>query len=555
MSLRMRLFLIFGGLIAVLMSAQWWMLRAMTRNLETQVDELAFDVGSGVASVFAPGRHLDPSSDHHEQSGRLVTETFVHADAGVSNDDVRVGYYVTTTGEEPKKLKLTRRFEGRLVVKIPSDQENHASGHEEAHAESTDSKPVVIHTRKMHWNSDPDVSTNIVVAGGSGQAEVTEVIEDENHGIVVKEYNQPAGAVWTYSTGPDEKVENLHVALVDQGQNDFIVMNSPSIQKTIPIPKTGLANTLAAMYNKLLVGSAGILLLGLLVVALVSHRFATPLRHLAATAQKVGEGRLGAQVKAPRPNGEVGIAIQEFNRMSVRLQELDAHNQVMRQREYLSELGEIADGLAHTIRNPLNTLGLSVEQLSALAPQDEANRELSQVARQQINRIDQWIRSFMALASQGSAKQEDVQLDALLHDVMLEASGSAGVALDIDLAEDLPGCRGVKPELRAVIQALVINAVEASPSDGKILVRALRDGENAVRIEVEDEGPGLPPEIREKLFTPHLTTKVTGSGMGLFLARRIITSRYGGDLTLTDRQPRGVLAVVTIPLEREPAHA
>ena len=68
---------------------------------------------------------------------------------------------------------------------------------------------------------------------------------------------------------------------------------------------------------------------------------------------------------------------------------------------------------------------------------------------------------------------------------------------------------------------------------------------------IEDEGPGLPPSVRERLFTPHVTTKSTGTGMGLFLAHRIATSRLGGTLRLDDRPSGGTVAVLELPLDEE----
>jgi nitrogen-specific signal transduction histidine kinase len=65
-------------------------------------------------------------------------------------------------------------------------------------------------------------------------------------------------------------------------------------------------------------------------------------------------------------------------------------------------------------------------------------------------------------------------------------------------------------------------------------------------LEVDDEGPGLPPEIRQRLFTPHLSTKANGSGMGLFLAHRIAGNRYGGRLELLDLEPTGTRAVLEL---------
>ena len=120
------------------------------------------------------------------------------------------------------------------------------------------------------------------------------------------------------------------------------------------------------------------------------------------------------------------------------------------------------------------------------------------------------------------------------------------VRLDVDKADGLPRLDAVEPELRAVLQALVVNAVEASPEAGRVTVRAAGAGPGRLRVEIEDEGEGLAEEIRERLFTPHLSTKANGSGMGLFLAHRIATTRYGGSLELLDRDQQGTRAVLEI---------
>jgi len=520
MSLRMRLFLIFGGVVACLIAAQWWMLRAMTSSLEAEVDDVAFTVGSDVAAFFAPpgvDEHRHAELTRRAEAGRTVVAAGHEIDLHEENRDVS---FVFHTNEE--KVVEKRTFTSRIYIKPDVDARQ---------------KQVVVFEdgrRVQEWTVDETLDEPPIVLH---QLEADEIqldranAPDANAGIMV---------------------EKLNLSLLDQGEEGFLWVKSPSLERRIPIPKSGLSTTLASLYNRFFLGSMAIMTLGLAVVAMFAHRFALPLRRLATTAQQVGAGRLGAQVVPPGVGGEVGIAITEFNQMSRKLEELDAAAQRMRRREYLSELGEIADGLAHTIRNPLNTLGLSVDQLSAMVPDDRRAGELAVVARQQIRRIDQWIRSFLALASQGSAETERVNLSALLHDIVLEVvqDPAATVGVDLDLPEQMPRPTGVSGELRAVIQALVVNAVEASPAGTEVRVTVREASETALCIEVADEGPGIPPEIREKLFTPHVTTKVTGSGMGLFLARRIITTRYDGSLELLDRAPAGTVARLILPLER-----
>jgi len=201
----------------------------------------------------------------------------------------------------------------------------------------------------------------------------------------------------------------------------------------------------------------------------------------------------------------------------------------------------------------LNALGLSVEELAAQATAAEPAASLATAARRQIRRIDHSIRSFLVLASQGGGAVADVAVGDLVHDVALEALQDARgkVRLDVEGAGDLPPLPAVEPELRAVIQALVVNAVDASPEGGTVRVR-LAAADPGLRIEVDDDGPGLPQAIRERLFTPHLSTKANGSGMGLFLAHRIATSLYGGRLELHDRDGGGTRAVLELgPRHRE----
>lgn len=332
----------------------------------------------------------------------------------------------------------------------------------------------------------------------------------------------------------------------------FFHLAGPTFERRIDIPRGGIGLALDRFRGRVVAGSMGFLVAGLLAAVLVAHRATTPLRDLADAARSVGEGALGTQVAA-HAGGEIGEAIGAFNRMSARLAELDAQARRLRDREHLSELGEIARGLAHGLRNPLNALGLSLEELAG-ADSDPARRaELAASARRQIRRVDGSIRSFLALAaSDEAATAADVDILALVQDVALEALHDARgrICVAVDPASEAPSVRGVAAELRAVIQALLVNAVEASPDGGRVVVRVASGACGGARIEVEDDGPGLADSVKARLFTPHVTTKSSGAGMGLYLAHRIVTTRQGGSLDLLPRSPRGTLAVIELDAVR-----
>ncbi|MBI5439740.1 MAG: sensor histidine kinase, partial [Deltaproteobacteria bacterium] len=120
------------------------------------------------------------------------------------------------------------------------------------------------------------------------------------------------------------------------------------------------------------------------------------------------------------------------------------------------------------------------------------------------------------------------------------------VRVVVEAGGEGPRLLAVAPELRAALHALLVNAVEASPDGAQVTVQVEARDHGCARVTVGDEGPGLPAEVRARLFTPHVTTKPSGSGMGLFLAHRIATTRYGGGLSLEESEPRGTRAVLDL---------
>jgi signal transduction histidine kinase len=296
----------------------------------------------------------------------------------------------------------------------------------------------------------------------------------------------------------------------------------------------------------MLVGSLVILLAGIAALAFVAHRVSKPLQSLGRAAAAVEAGRLGAQAE-PCGEAHFDAAIAAFNSMSSRLAVLEASARDAQERTHLTELGEIARGIAHSLRNPLHALGLSVAELAA-APANAAQRaELAGTCRLQIENIDRTLRSFLSLAAANSQTPAPVDLVDLIQDVVMEAAMTAAgrVHIECELGADRPRVLGIAAELRTALHVLVVNAVEASDAGGSITVR-INSEADAVCVVVEDDGPGLSASVRARLFHPHVTTKAQGAGLGLFLAERIARRRYGGSLELADRAGHGLRAVLTL---------
>jgi signal transduction histidine kinase len=346
----------------------------------------------------------------------------------------------------------------------------------------------------------------------------------------------------------EETVQRFTLEPDEHGGAVFV--RGPRLERKLRIPRSTVEATVERFESRLLAGSLALLLTGLMATGFVVHRATRPLGELASAARRVGEGELGVSVEVRRGD-EVGEAVTAFNAMSARLVELDSENRRLSDAEHLSELAEVARGLAHTLRNPLNALGLAVERL-ADERDPERGGELAERCRRQIRRIDGSLRSFLALASAPAAEPEAVEVGTLAREVALEALQDAGrrVRIDVDAPEPIE-LSAVGAELKAMIQALVVNACEASPEDGRVALRVRREGDSGVQVEVEDQGAGVAAEVAGRLFAPHVTTKPHGSGMGLYLARRLATGRYGGDAELAPRTPRGVRATLRLAPRRE----
>ena len=330
------------------------------------------------------------------------------------------------------------------------------------------------------------------------------------------------------------------------GATGFLWIEGPSARARIPIPGVGVKDAVTRFRTRLVLGSLAIVAVGLLAAAFVAHRVTRPLAALSRAARTVGEGVFGTQVET-REGGEVGEAIAAFNQMSTHLAALEREALSLKEREHLGEMGEVARGMAHALRNPLHAVGLSVDELASRLPDDPDAAALAAAARRQIAGVDGTIRSFLALAAGGGTEGE-VDVRAQAEEVALAALQEARGRVRVWVAPGLPGPRlvAVAPELKAALHALVVNAVEASPDGGEVIVRVEPRAGGGARVTVEDGGPGLPAEVRARLFTPHVTTKPSGSGMGLYLAHRIATTRYGGALALEAREGGGTRAVLEV---------
>lgn len=250
----------------------------------------------------------------------------------------------------------------------------------------------------------------------------------------------------------------------------------------------------------------------------------------------------------------VGAILFTFQSYQRTIEEL--RRQSAQEKEALSrtaEMGEWTLELLHELKTPLATLDVSLQMLARTRDPEE-REALIRDTREELRFAQQVIEGFQSLSRADFVRKHPLALGAVIEDALKRnAAEIARKGIRVDRALEAQGTvEGNRELLGLVLHNLVLNALEAMEAGGTLSIgtRAGADaGAPAVEITVRDTGKGIPPEVRERLFQPFLTTKAQGRGMGLLVARRIAQA-HRGSLALARSGPEGTAFQVRLPLLR-----
>lgn len=355
--------------------------------------------------------------------------------------------------------------------------------------------------------------------------------------------------------------KKLHKIISDKHQGQVAVQEIAFVtNSTSPLigqhkfgsstPPSNTIETLVEYMFYLILGSS---ILALLLALWLSNHFTQPLQNLSKGFQALESGDFGIQVDVSGIN-EYRKTISSFNQMSLRLAQLAENEKLLQQQGHLAELGEVSRGLAHALRNPMHTIGLSVEQLKDASLPEKLRVKLQDKIQNKIKHIDKTIKALLTLTSGEIQRNEDVPIRSVIQDIILEMKANDPViTIKFNSLQNNILVKGAESELRAIIHTLIVNAVEASTDNkGEITITLGEDNRN-IEIEVLDQGSGINQSIADKLFAPHVSTKTEGAGMGLYISRRLATLYYNGEITLENRESGGCRAIVRLQKDRSNA--
>ena len=298
----------------------------------------------------------------------------------------------------------------------------------------------------------------------------------------------------------------------------------------------------------------------------IARGIANPVKRLTRATSRVARGEFGPLVSdqqadriekqvAARSADELVILEADFNRMAV---ELDAQRHQLERTHRLEAWTEMARQVAHEIKNPLTPVQLSAEHL--LRVHTDRGSPLTPVLQgcvesilKQVRILRQIASEFSSYASSPVAKRTPTDLAALVSEVVGPyGPGLEGrITLSADLPPDLPPLRLDPVLMQRAITNIIENALHAMPDEGALAISAARNA-SQVQLVILDTGVGLEPDVLARIFEPYFSTRITGTGLGMAIAKRNVELN-GGTIAVTSERGRGTAVTMTLPVTDAPA--
>src|SRR4029077_1066084 len=254
------------------------------------------------------------------------------------------------------------------------------------------------------------------------------------------------------------------------------------------------------------------------------------------------------------------LQVQQYQAVSETLSEanrsLKLAQEEARRAERLAALGQLSAGLAHEIRNPLGVIKGSAEILTQkLGGADPLAKELAGYIYTEVNRVSALVSRFLDFARPSQLDLRAADLTSVVERCLKTVSGQGACArakINRDFSAGLPLVMLDQDLCEQVFTNLLMNACEAMGEQGgnlwvRIHTADEKDGEAGVVVEIEDSGPGVPPELKEQIFNPFVTTKKSGVGLGLAIVSKIVDA-HGGHVKLISEAGHGACFRVTFPV-------
>jgi signal transduction histidine kinase len=321
----------------------------------------------------------------------------------------------------------------------------------------------------------------------------------------------------------------------------------------VPLASADYGGLFKSIRDRSLFVFLGVLAVGTVLSAGVASRFTRPIRRLDSGIRRLSHGDLDVQVPV-QGKDEIARLGRAFNDMTRSLRANRQRSRELVRREKLSALGRLAAGVAHDVRNPLHSIGLTLDHLrEACRPEDDrraADFDRSvEIIRGEVHRLDRLVGNFLRFARSDPRMRRSLDLQKLLAETARLVRKEAewrDVRVALELGGSVPPVLGDGEAIRSSILNLVLNSFEAMPEGGKLTL-SLREEQGEVIVDVADTGAGIPEEDQEKVFEFAFTTREGGYGLGLAMVHQCIVEDHGGRVGLHSRPGEGTRVRIVLP--------
>lgn len=306
------------------------------------------------------------------------------------------------------------------------------------------------------------------------------------------------------------------------------------------------------------IGCGG-LLIGVFGAILLARRITGPLKKLVEGTVKISKEDFSQKIDITSQD-EIGNLAQSFNDMSRKLllarERMEAASNKLIQAEKLASIGRISAGIAHEIRNALTSVKLNIQKLVQSDRLDETEKEHLSISQEGIGQMEKFVKELLDFTRVSELNLARFSLEQILDEsikTLADTLELKKVVLEKSYEEGLPQVLVDADKLKQVFLNLLRNAFDAVEEKGKIniSISLLKEQEGSkIRVFISDNGCGIPEEKRETVFEPFYTTKASGIGLGLPIARKII-EQHRGTIRVKENAAQGTSFDILIPTEEE----
>ena len=313
-----------------------------------------------------------------------------------------------------------------------------------------------------------------------------------------------------------------------------------------------------ANFTKRLIVTCLTFMFGIVLTVFLARRYTDPINRLVQGVKKVSAGDLSVTFPVESTD-EIGELATSFNEMVEQLRERESLEKRLNEAEHLSKVGQLASGIAHEIRNPLNYISLAVDHLKSeflplCAERSDELETLTGKIKEEVRRANYMVLNFMNYGRPLKLRISSFSYPELITKALQLLQGKLfeqHIEVVTNLAADLPPMEADQELMRNCLVNFITNGAQAMPEGGEITLGASFDREAGLfLLTFADKGHGILPDDIGKIFQPYFTTKEAGIGLGLAITERII-KEHGGAIAVESALGEGTTFTVTLPTKRE----